>query len=853
MRKYMLLFLLLPSFICAQQTEPVLPVESQDYLELINKDSARYTDSIASSDMYSFRKAGLSIKGAVYREMRIQDIKLNGNRITIEPHKLKRLGIGGYFSSAVELRKANMLPSLQKSYAQGSTQNGEIQWRGPETGELFSYGPAISSLEYNGSAYPYDINGMLVPRGSGNGMAAGVYGNSVLRTGVLFSQALNIQANHYVNGVTNWNSTLRIGNSAERMFIEGNRNTSQSLMASFKAIIAEASVTATYSHLRNKFSNSNRNGFLNRVYQNALLTPVSFENAQETILGNGQRSYGNEADNPLFLLQDNGNSSMQSRHNGSIAIERRFNKFSFVIVQSIDKVQENNTEMYKPGTAYFPGGITTERKKNDNIYFLKVSPSLTTDYGSYFFDSKISANYVFTNAGTSIDYTSGPSAYSYKRSTQDISFNYNLVLTKNNVTAGTELGNKFYLSNTSSKNDFFLPFVSGFVNVTNIFSAVSVKVSSLFSNYNSELPIDRSMAHANLLQYSTEQAFAYFPLQEVAGFDHIAPIDHREWSARIELFYKYKIGLTGEIFSKTTRNDVFPVYENGDLNLRNIADHRNTGIELQLNFYRTFLRSGQVRLNNSVLFTAWKSKVIRVADGYNFNPIAGFSNVYKAIVKDQPLGAIVGSSYRRDAAGNMIIGTDGFPVMDNQPKVIANPIPDFIMKLNNSVSWKALTMNIDWEWRKGGKAWNGTQAILDYYGRSQKTAMLRNTTNYVFNGVQENGHPNNIPVSFYDPSLPVTQNLWTRYGHGGIAEEYIQKTDQVRLQSLSLSYKFIFKRGRMQFLTLSSYINNIVLWSAYKGADPGNRLLYDQPNTSGLDFFNLPATKTYGASVSIQF
>jgi hypothetical protein len=173
------------------------------------------------------------------------------------------------------------------------------------------------------------------------------------------------------------------------------------------------------------------------------------------------------------------------------------------------------------------------------------------------------------------------------------------------------------------------------------------------------------------------------------------------------------------------------------------------------------------------------------------------------------------------------------------------------MKTGNTISWKKFALNLDVEWRKGGDMWNGTQAALDYYGRSQNSAALRNTTNYVFPGNLENGHINNIPVNFYDPNLSFDKNRWVRYGISGIAEEYMQKADNIRLNTASLVYTFNFRK-HIQQLTVGAYINNLILWTAYKGADP-NQLLYDQSNSSGLDFFNLPSTKTFGFTTTIQF
>jgi hypothetical protein len=121
----------------------------------------------------------------------------------------------------------------------------------------------------------------------------------------------------------------------------------------------------------------------------------------------------------------------------------------------------------------------------------------------------------------------------------------------------------------------------------------------------------------------------------------------------------------------------------------------------------------------------------------------------------------------------------------------------------------------------------------------------------VFAGVLQDKQVNTIPVKFYDASQPVESNRWTRYGHSGVGEEYIQRADVLRLNSVGLSYKQRIRK-HLQQITFSLFANNLVLYTPYKGADPA-QLLYDQPNTTGLDFFNLPSLKSYGCNISIQF
>jgi len=843
--KRLLAFLLLPAFAWTQEVTPVL---SKDYLALINEDSLHINNIFLPDTMNSISRSPLNLT-RYYGGNRIRRISIQHGFLNIEPAHEKTLYLSGNFSTSVEIKRINQLPALQSEYVQGRSQSGELVWRGPETGEVFSYGPAINTLEFDGSNYAWDRNGKLTPSGTGNGIPAKAYDNNIFRTASQLSQSLRVQGRYLVSGSQVLNASVKVGQTRENTFIQSNKNNSKNFSASLETLVKWLTITGGYTFLQDQFSNSNRNGFLNRVYQNAVLTPVSFNNSQNSEATAGQRSYSIEADNPFFLLHDNGNRFFQTHRTGSLILERKRRPLTFKVIQSVENLYQNNNEGYKPETAFFPNGIYVNRIKNDVNYFLQTDASYNIVFTSYQITGVINAGYSYANDRSGIDYSNNTS-WRYQRSAHNASLTYSGGYRDNNFETGVNLTNKLYVSNTAKSADYFLPSVSGFIKFNRILPSeyLNAKLDASFSNFNNELPVNQSFSQSSLLQYTTEQAFRYFPVTEVNGFDNLAAIHHREWTGRMELTYQNRLTLYGEFFNRNTFNDVFPVFEGGKLLLRNIADHRNSGVELGATFNTS---AHNLITGNTISFFATRSKVTNVADGYDFTPVAGFSNIHKAIVKGAPLGSIVGTSYLRDANNNVLIGNDGFPLVNTTPAVIGNPIPDFVMKMNNNINWKKLYLNIDWEWKKGGQVWNGTQAVLDYYGRSVTTAALRNITGYVFNGMLQDKQKNTIPVSFYDVSMPVEKNRWTRYGQSGIGEEYIQKGDCLRVNNISLSYKQRFRK-HIQQLVFSVYANNIILWTAYKGADP-NQLLYDQPNSTGLDFFNLPSTKVFGCNISIQF
>ncbi|HLG39885.1 MAG TPA: hypothetical protein VI461_09465 [Chitinophagaceae bacterium] len=850
--KPIILLLMLPFFARAQNSEPVNQIISKDYMDLIRQNAAAEKNVFVIDSTNSFRSSKLALQKFFSPGIPIKKIQVTASSIRVHHNAARYLKIGGDISSVVEFRAANRQPALQTEYVQGRSQNGVVTWRGPETDEWFSFGLTVHSQEFDGSNYPYDINGKLTATGAGNGVPAKSYNNSILRTSVYNSQSLSLRATLYERNVRSWTFNFQGGKSNEQIFIKNNKNSSGIFSVSGGKIIRGMEITGNYSFLQNKFSNSNRNGFLNTVYQYSLLTPVSFSNSQSTTFANGdERRFSSVADNPLFLLENNGNHFTQTQQSGRITVEKNNSEIRFKIIQSLEGFRENSGEGFKTGAVNFPNGFYTERNKKDRNYYLKGNAWYTVDYRRFYrLSSALSVNYILAAVRSTTHYSHDNKFYQYKRVSHDYSLSYLTTYDGRFFRTGIDLGNKFYISNTTRRDNFFLPAAGAFIRFDNVAGYFSFKLSSAFNRFNSELPIEKSLSCVNLLRYSVRDARRFLPVQEAAGHKNLSPISHRELSGTIEISYKNRVMLTAELFRKTTKNDVFPVFSNGDLILKNIANHRRKGMELQLSTYQLSDHSRKFHISNNLAFVKWRNKVTGVQEGYNFTPIAGFSDINKVIVQGESFGVIAGSSYAEDVNGNIIIGADGFPLMSGQPKIIGDPTPDFIIKQGNTFTYKKLSVSINLEWRKGGDVWNGTQASLDYYGRSQNSAALRNITSFVFTGVLEDGQVNKNPVSFYDPALPVNQNRWVRYGLTGIAEEYIRKGDNLRFNNIALAYQFRFRKT-IQQLTISAYINNLVIWSAYKGSDPG-QLLYDQPNTEGLDYFNLPSTKTFGFNLSIQ-
>lgn len=827
--------------------QPTQSVYSADYNSL-TKDTLQPVPFPAASQWPLLRlKAMPNIYDGVKK------VRIKEGVLSIVPARTKVLKYSTSYSAAAVLSKANKEAAVQSDFAQGRTLNGQLTWQGAETGERFSFGPAIGSLAWDGSMYAFDNRGKLVPVDTEKKTAATANNNSILRHGLLFSQALSLLGEYYLQSKPVLGFDAKIATSDERTIVLQNRNQARSLHMNLNKQLNWLLINTSFAHNRQQYSNGNRNGFLNQVYRQSLLTPASFDNKQGYLLQNGsQRHYASGTDNPELLLLANDNLFVHTQTNASLKLQKNQGRLTGKIIQSIEQTRQSSKEGYKPGSAGFASGIQTNRLQQDANYTLHATVAFRPYQNNDYFRPSFTLNHISRHTNTHILYADGGSRYRYQRRVHEPSLQYNLEYNGPAYwSAGAEAENRFYISNTAGRTQWWLPSLRLYVR-KKIFEQRQVN-TSLSVSYNStasELPLNQSLAHVNLLQLTTAAADRYFPVKEVQGYKGLLPILHQDWAVRTQLTYLYKLTLSAEIFLKQVKNDVYPVLTGTGYQLANMATHRNKGIELQLSVYEQPLIGEKLFMWHELSFTRYRSEVTAVSNGYDFTPLGGFADVHTALVKGQPLGSMVGSQYARSASGVVLIGADGFPLVSSTLGVIGNPQPDFVMKLTNGFRWKKLTLNLDWEWRKGGDVWNGTQAMLDYYGRSQQSAEQRGITGYVFNGIQTNGQPNQQPVDFYNPMLPLEQNRWVRYGATGVAEAYIQKGDVLRLNNLSLIYKWV-PRKHVQKITVAAYISNVILWTAYKGADP-NQYLFDQPATVGLDFFNLPATKSYGLNLTIQ-
>ena len=221
--------------------------------------------------------------------------------------------------------------------------------------------------------------------------------------------------------------------------------------------------------------------------------------------------------------------------------------------------------------------------------------------------------------------------------------------------------------------------------------------------------------------------------------------------------------------------------------------------------------------------------------------MGGFSgNPAIYAVKGERYGSIVGSAYMRDANGNILVGSNGKPMIQSG-QVLGHVEPDWTGSVGTSFKYKGVYLTAQLDIRQGGYLFNGTEELLDFYGVSAKT-LEREKGTIVFPGVTSAGTPNTT-------AIPIDRNYY-----GSLpTEAYVYKNDWVKLREISLGYSF--RPAGFDFIRsidVGVFGRNLFLWTKVPHIDPESSS-FGTGNAQGVSRFAFPSTRSFGVNLKVQF
>jgi hypothetical protein len=262
--------------------------------------------------------------------------------------------------------------------------------------------------------------------------------------------------------------------------------------------------------------------------------------------------------------------------------------------------------------------------------------------------------------------------------------------------------------------------------------------------------------------------------------------------------------------------------------------------------------------------------------------LGGFTVPQTRAVAGNEYGSIYGNDWYRDPeTGALLVNDDpsdaypdGYPMPDTRQMVpIGDVNPDWTANITNTFSLYGVRLSFLVDIRKGGWMYNGTGFAMNYFGVHERTENRdvyytpEGTIDFertpeenllVFDGVYGHVDPDGGPVSSgVENVTPVVldANWYKGFGSnfgGGPSVAAMEHADWVRLREVTLSYTFPTKGNVLQFAELYFTGRNLLLWTPYTGIDPETNL-QGAVNGQGMDYFNMPGTKSYTVGLKLTF
>ena len=273
----------------------------------------------------------------------------------------------------------------------------------------------------------------------------------------------------------------------------------------------------------------------------------------------------------------------------------------------------------------------------------------------------------------------------------------------------------------------------------------------------------------------------------------------------------------------------------------------NRGVEMALGYSDNF---GGLQWNSSLVYSKNVNEIKEMVKDYH-HPLSPKPINIPEVSKDNgrvllKVGGSINDIYARkvlakDNQGFVNVSPSGGMNLETvEPIYLGKTTPDFTMGWNNNFTYKNFGLSFLINARVGGIVTSSTQALLDRFGVSKASADARDAGGVMI--------PNQ---GLYDAKKYYTL---VATGENDLAGYYAYSATNVRLQELTLSYKFNSRlfNNVIKDLTLSFVATNP--WMIYCKA-PFDPELTASTGTygQGNDYFMQPSLKSYGFSVKFKF
>jgi TonB-linked SusC/RagA family outer membrane protein len=370
----------------------------------------------------------------------------------------------------------------------------------------------------------------------------------------------------------------------------------------------------------------------------------------------------------------------------------------------------------------------------------------------------------------------------------------------------------------------------------------------------------------NVTPVYQNQAGAYIS-QTIANPD-LKPFATKVFETGMDIrFLKNRIGIDATYFTSQNGPQIYDVIIS---NATGYAKNRINGVNTRKTGYELSLNGSPLRNPNGLnwnITANWSTFQEKYTSIYgNETKLNAFVGVGDRVDK------IYGSKFVRANDGQIINGSDGRPIVNPTQQFLGYASPDWVWGINNSFSYKGISLSFQFDGRVGGsmidyiqqQTFRGGRNILTTQGAMGEARYqdYKGVKSYLGEGVVVS---NNVPIQ-YDNNGNVTNYDKLQYAPNttkAFLQDYISvyyKTNEAnvisktfaKLREVTIGYALpqtILKGTFIRGASLSFVGRNLLYFAKNKDVDVDQYPGADQ----GSSTLQTPTTKRYGFNLNVTF
>ncbi len=817
-------------------------------------------------------------------------------------------GIGVSFSTGLSIETPFQLPEFQNRYGQGNSGQFEfVDGLGGGTNDniTYSWGP---ELDQGTLISQFDSPITLANGQTVRGGDVAVHGGAAIPGSPFISHADNLSSfyrtgstltNHIALTGGNDRGSYRIAlsNLQNESIIPGTNLDRSAVISRLSfALTDKWKINSTINYTRSSSDNRPSGGYGSENINYSLVAwgPRSLDTEvlknywQPGLEGVQQYSFNYTFfDNPYFILEENTNSFVRDRIFGNFSTQYSFNdKLSLRLTTGLDNSDEDRRFKRNYSTNRFRNGAYAEHAVGYREINTEILANYKTEASNFDFDISVGTNRLDQSAATKQFQTvslAQPGIFSLSNAASPIdAFSFSSDKRINSVFGLAKVGFKDYLfleitgrndwssalaTPTSANNtSFFYPSISAGWVVSKIFNlpetiSFATVRASVAQVGNDTSPYQTTGVFEAQTAYNSQPTFS---AQDLIANNSLAPekTTSVEFGTDIRILDD-RIGLDFTYYNSLTTNQILalPVAISSGYTERviNGGEVRSKGIEALLNIRA--IQNQNLKWNTAFNFSKNVTTIESLPDEIEGRLTLSYSRVYDNInqtvwhqvEEGGRIGDLYGTGYKKNEAGQFIIGADGKYIVDNNLIKLGNYNPDFVLGWSNTVQYKNWSLGALLDWRQGGILVSRTQALAGVAGQLLET-VNRPESGIVAEGVVNTGtieNPNYIP----NTQAINAESYYRQFYDRNHEENNTYDASYLKIRELSLSYEMkILKKysdgGKDLRITLTG--RNLFAFSEIPHFDPEQLAVQGNNFISGVEDMSYASSRSIGIKLNIQ-